>query len=97
MKPQETFKLKKQQRHLRLQNCLQTILEVHEFMGGQAIQLDVVQQLENLKELISFFQPELLSEKDLEKIEDSTNHLLKELANIFNLKKLGMIHSGYYH
>jgi len=97
MRPQNTIKLKIQQRHLRLQNCLQTILEVHEFMGGQAIHLDIVQQLENLKELISHFQPDLLSEKDLGKIEDSTNHLLKELAKIFHLKKLGMIHSGYYH
>jgi len=97
MKPQQTFKLKTEQRHLRLQNCLLTILEVHEFMGGQAIHLDIIQQLEYLKELISHFQPELLSERDLENIEDSTNHLLKELAKIFHLKKLGMIHSGYYH
>jgi hypothetical protein len=84
-------------RQVRLQNCLQTILEVHEFMGGQAIQLDIVQQLENLRDLIIHFQPELLSEQDLKKIEESTNHLLQELGKIFHLKKLGMIHSGYYH
>jgi len=89
--------LKNQQRQLRLQNCLQTILEVHEFMGGQAIHLDIFHQLENLKELITHFQPELLSEQDLEKIEESTNHLLRELAKIFYLKKLGTLHSGYYH
>jgi hypothetical protein len=97
MRPQNTHKGQIQQRHLRLQNCLQTILDVHEFMDGQAIHLDIVQQLKNLKELISHFQPDLLSEKDLEKIEDSTNHLLKELARIFHLKKLGMIHSGLIH
>jgi hypothetical protein len=89
--------IKTQQRQLRLQNCLQTILEVHEFMGGQAIQLDIVQQLESLRDLITHFQPDLLSEKDLGKIEESTNHLLQELAKIFNMKKLGMIHTGYYH
>ena len=89
--------MKTQQRRLRLQNCLQTILEVNEFMGGQAIHLDIVHQLDNLRELIAHFQPEFLSEQDLEKIEESTNHLLRELAKIFYLKKLGMLHSGYYH
>ena len=83
-------------RQLRLQNCLQTILEVHEFMGGQSIQLDIVQQLESLKDLITHFQPELLSEQDLRRIEESTNHLLNELGKIFHLKKLGMIHTGFY-
>lgn len=86
-----------QQRQLRLQNCLQTILEVHEFMGGQAIQLDIFHLLDNLKELIAHFQPEFLSDQDLEKIEESTNHLLRELAKIFYIKKLGMLHGGYYH
>jgi hypothetical protein len=89
--------LKTQQRQYRLQNCLQTILEVHEFMGGQAIQLDIIQQLENLRDLINHFRPDLLSEQDLGKIEESTNHLLRELGKIFHLKKLGMIHTGYYH
>jgi hypothetical protein len=89
--------MKIQQRQHRLQNCLQTILEVHEFMGGQAIQLDIIQQLENLRDLITHFQPDLLSELDLGRIEESTNHLLQELAKIFHLKKLGMIHPGYYH
>jgi hypothetical protein len=89
--------MKTQQRQLRLQNCLQTILEVHEFMGGHAIHLDIIHQLENLRELIAHFQPEFLSDQDLEKIEESTNLLLRELAKIFYLKKLGMLHSGYYH
>jgi hypothetical protein len=97
MKIHQAFNPKIRQRHLRLKNCLQTILEIHEFMDSQAIQLDIVQQLENLKELISHFQPQLLSEKDLKKIEDSTNHLLQELSKIFHVKKLGMIHSGYHH
>lgn len=86
-----------QQRQQRLQNCLQTILDIHEFMGGRAIQLDIIQQLENLRDLISHFQPDLLSEQDLGRIEESTNHLLQELAKIFPIKKLGLIHNGYYH
>lgn len=89
--------MKTRERNLRLQNCLQTILEVHDFMGGQAIHLDIIHQLENLKELITHFQPEILSDQDLEKIEESTNHLLRELAKIFYLKKLGPLHPGYYH
>ena len=89
--------MKARQGHLRFQNCLQTILEVHEFVGGQAIHLDIVHQLENLKVLITHFEPEFLSDQDLEKIEESTNYLLQELAKIFYLKKLGMFHSGYYH
>jgi hypothetical protein len=86
-----------QQRQLRLQHCLQTILEVHEFMGGQAIHPDIIHQLDNLRELIAHFQPEFLSDQNLEKIEESTNHLLRELTKIFYVKKLGMLHNGYYH
>jgi len=97
MEVPQSMDIKTQQRQLRLQNCLQTILEVHEFMGGQAIHLEIIHLLDNLKELITHFRPELLSEQDLEKIEESTNHLLRELAKIFNLKKLGMLHSGFYH
>jgi hypothetical protein len=89
--------MKAEQRQLRLQNCLQTILEIHEFMGGQAIQLDIINQLENLKDLIQHFKPDSLTEQDLGKIEESTNHLLRELGKIFHLKKLGMIHSGFHH
>jgi hypothetical protein len=97
MRVRQAINPKIQRRHLRLKNCLQTILEIHEFMDNQAIQLDIVQQLKNLKELISHFQPELLSEKDLRKIEASTNHLLQELTKIFHIKKLGVIHTGYHH
>lgn len=88
--------MNRQQRQQRLQNCLQTILDIHEFMGGRAIQLDIIEQLENLRDLISHFQPDLLSEQDLGRIEESTNHLLQELAKIFHIKKLGLIHNGYY-
>ncbi|MEW6188401.1 MAG: hypothetical protein AB1585_22010 [Thermodesulfobacteriota bacterium] len=89
--------MKPQQRQLRLQNCLQTILEVHEFMGGKAVNLEIAHQLQNLKELITHFQPEAITDQDLEKIEESTNHLLRELAKIFYIKKLGFLRQGYYH
>jgi hypothetical protein len=89
--------MKPQQRQLRLQNCLQTILEVHDFMGGKAINLEIAQQLQNLKELITHFQPEAITDQDLERIEASTNHLLRELAKLFYIKKLGLLHEGYYH
>jgi hypothetical protein len=86
-----------QQRQLRLQHCLQTILEIHEFMGAMAIHPDIIHQLDNLRALIAHFEPEFLSDQHLEKIEESTNHLLRELGKIFRIKKLGLLHSGYYH
>jgi hypothetical protein len=78
----------------RMQNCLHTILEVHEYMGGKTISQEIVQQLETLKGLIHQFQPSALTEQDLERIEASTNQLLKELEKIFKLKGLGRIYSG---
>jgi hypothetical protein len=78
----------------RMQNCLHTILEVHEYMGGKTISPEIVQQLETLKGLIHRFQPSTLTEEDLERIEASTNQLLKELRKIFKLKGLGQIYSG---
>jgi hypothetical protein len=79
----------------RMQHCLHTILEVHEYMGGKTISPEIVQQLETLKELIHQFLPSALTEQDLEKIEASTNLLLRELGKIFKLKGLGKICSGY--
>ncbi len=79
----------------RMQHCLHTILEVHEYMGGKTISPEIVQQLETLKELIHQFLPSALTEQDLEKIEASTNLLLQELRKIFKLKGLGKICSGY--
>ncbi len=64
-------------------------------MGGKTISPEIVQQLETLKELIHQFLPSALTEQDLEKIEASTNLLLRELAKIFKLKGLGKICSGY--
>lgn len=89
--------MKPQRLQLRLQNCLQTILEIHEFMNEQTVHLDIAGQLETLKDLITHFQPEAMTEEDLERIETSTNHLLQELAKIFYLKKLGRIRPGFYH
>jgi hypothetical protein len=66
-------------------------------MGGQAIHPDIIHPLDNLRELIAHFEPEFLSDQNLEKIEESTNHLLRELAKIFLIKKLGLLHSGYHY
>jgi hypothetical protein len=79
----------------RIQNCLHTILEVHEHMGGKTISPEIIQQLEALKDLIQRFEPESLTETDLRKIEASTNLLLRELAKVFRVKNLGPIHGGY--
>jgi hypothetical protein len=79
----------------RMQNCLHTILEVHEYMGGKTISPEIVRQLETLKGLIRQFLPAALTEQDLERIESSTNLLLGELSKIFKLKGLGQIHPGY--
>ena len=79
----------------RIQNCLHTILEVHAHMGGKMISPEIIQQLEDLKDLIHRFEPTALTETNLRKIETSTNLLLQELAKVFRIKNLGPIHSGY--
>lgn len=79
----------------RIQNCLYTILEVHEHLGGNTISPEIIEQLEALKELIHRFEAAALTEADLRKIEASTNLLLRELAQVFRIKSLGPIHGGY--
>ena len=79
----------------RIQHCLHTILEVHEYLGGKTISPEIVQQLEILNDLIHHFLPSALTEQDLERIEASTNLLLQELSKIFKLKGLGQIYSGH--
>ena len=79
----------------RMEHCLHTILEVHEYLGGKTISPEIVQQLEILNDLINHFLPSALTEQDLERIEASTNLLLQELGKIFKLKGLGKICPGY--
>ena len=79
----------------RMQNCLHTILEVHEHIGGKTISPEIIRQLETLKDLIHRCEPTALTERELRKIEASTNLLLQELAKVFRIKNLGPIHGGY--
>lgn len=84
-------------RQWRIQNCLHTILEVHEFMADRLVSPEVLEQMESLQDLLHHFHPSTLNERDLQHIEASTGRLLIELRNMFRTRGLRFIYSGYRH
>jgi hypothetical protein len=68
---------------LRLEACVNTILDVHEFLENKGLHPQVKLQLNKLKTTVSLIDADLIEEADMERIEEATNRLLKELKFIF--------------
>lgn len=80
------FKLltaKQNSRHLRLriESCVETILNLNSKLGTGAIKPEVVKQFEKLRDSLQYVTDETVDEKDINRIEQATNQLLKELGS----------------
>ncbi len=73
----------KNARHLRLriESCVETILNLNSKLGTGAIKPEVVKQFEKLRDSLQYVTDETVDEKDIHRIEQATNQLLKELGN----------------
>jgi len=73
---------------MRIENCVNTIIEVHKFLGSQRINPEIVDQFKRLKDVVSVLNMGKVTEDDIEKIELATNSLLSELRVLFEFNEL---------
>jgi len=64
---------------VRVESCVDTVLELNKRLGEGKIRIDIIRQFEKLKESIRYLTDESVDEKDINKIEEATNQLLAEL------------------
>ncbi len=74
---------KEKSKHLRLriESCVDTILNLNSKLGTGAIKPEVVKQFEKLRDSLQYVTDETVDEKDISRIEQATNQLLKELGS----------------
>ncbi len=68
-------------RHLRVrvESCVNTILELNDRLGEGKIKPEIIQQFERLKESLRYVTDDSVDEKDIDRIEEATNQLLAEI------------------
>jgi len=82
---------------LRLEICINTLLDIHEFLESKGIHPQISIQFEKLKKSVSLVDASLIRETDLQKIEDATNRLLRELSFAFNEDEAGALYESEIH
>jgi hypothetical protein len=64
---------------LRVESCIDTILELDRNLGKGKIRKDVIERFERLRESLENVADETIDERDISKIEEATNQLLSEI------------------
>jgi hypothetical protein len=80
---------KQKSKHLRLriESCVDTILQLNSKLGTGAIKPEVVRQFEKLRDSLQYVTDETVDEKDINRIEQATNQLLKEIGSSWKEEK----------
>ena len=82
----------KNQRHIRVKNCIGTIIDVHKTISEEFGELETLMQFEELREAIEELDMSLVSEGDVLMVERATNDLLKEFRTIFEGGEVGPVY-----
>lgn len=82
---------------LRVESCVDTILEVDRCLGKGKIRQDVVERFERLRESLENVVDETIDERDITKIEEATNQLLSEIRGSLREQVTRPFHEGQKH
>jgi len=77
---------------LRVENCIGTIIDVHKSISAQYENQEFLSQFEQLKQAIRYLDLEQVCEKDILKVEQATNDLLREFKTVFETGNLGPVY-----
>ncbi|MFH0810057.1 MAG: hypothetical protein V2A77_06270 [Pseudomonadota bacterium] len=77
---------------IRIETCVNTIIEVHKFLGSQRVNPEIIEQFRRLKDVVEVLNIGKVTEDDIEKIELATNSLLNELKVLFDCHDVGDIY-----
>lgn len=82
---------------MRVESCVDTILELDKSLGKGKIRPDVVEKFERLKESLAHVVEEAIDERDISKIEEATNQLLLEIRASLGAEAAHSFHPGLTH
>lgn len=77
---------------LRVENCIGTIIDVHNAISTDYENQEVLSQFEELKQTIKGLDMSLVREGDIHMLEQATNVLLGEFRAIFESEKFGPVY-----
>lgn len=84
-------------RRLRVDSCLMLIQDVSQRLSKEGSHPRIVEQLQHLDEILSLIDHQVVTESDLERIEGSTNQLMKEIGLLFDHQGMGSLYAGTCH
>ncbi len=82
---------------LRVESCVDTILELDKSLGKGKIGQDVIERFERLRESLESVADDTMDERDISRIEDATNQLLSEIRVSLGKQGCGPLHGGQKH
>lgn len=93
------FRHKQTSKHLRMrvESCVDIILELNDRLGVGKIKPEIIQQFERLRESLPYVTDESVDERDIDRIEEATNQLLAEIKVAFGEKPVRLPHEGAEH
>jgi trimethylamine:corrinoid methyltransferase-like protein len=84
-------------RRLRVDSCLSLIQDVSQRLSREGSHPRIVEQLQHLDEILSLIDHQVVTDSDLERIEGSTNQLMKEIGLLFDHQGMGSLYQGTCH
>ncbi len=82
---------------LRVESCVDTILELDKSLGKGKIRRDIIERFERLKESLGNVPDESIGEEDISRIEEATNELLSEIRISSGTEVARPFHDGQRH
>jgi|YelNatPaOPRAMG01_1025707.scaffolds.fasta_scaffold00731_17 hypothetical protein len=82
---------------IRIQNCINTILDVKKALESLYGDLSIFQEMSILESASGNIDPDLVSEKEVFMLEEVTNNLLKELESLWRLGNGKQVSKGVVH
>ena len=82
---------------LRVESCVDTILQLDKSLGKGKIRPEVVEKFERLKESLVNVVEDKIDEKDISRIEEATNQLLSEIRVSLGVAVAQSFHDGQTH
>jgi len=82
---------------LRVESCVDTILQLDKSLGKGRIRPEVVEKFERLKESLVNVVEDKIDEKDISRIEEATNQLLAEIRVSLGVAVAQSFHDGQTH
>ena len=93
------FRQRASAKHLRLrvESCVNTVLDLNRRLGEGKIKPEIIQQFERLKDSLRFVTDDSVDEKDIDRIEEATNQLLAEIRLVYGEHQISELHEGHKH